>query len=291
MTHNHSLLLVDGMALLFRAYYATSAYGSIRRTSAGLPTNAVYGFVQYLLDAVGTFQPTHVICCWDMGSHTFRNDLYPAYKANRSEPPEELIPQFDLVKDVVASFDVPNIGVRGFEADDCLGTLAKRYTSDLDVLILTGDQDTFQLIDKRIRVVIMKKGQGNYAVYTLERLQEEKQLRPEQIVDLKALMGDASDHYPGVRGIGEKTALKLIQQYDSVDGILHHLKHVKPSIQKKIEDNLDILSLSKTLATIRCDVPIPDESLLDRAQWNFDSQKVTEQFEALEFHRLLQRIG
>jgi 5'-3' exonuclease len=126
----NKVLLVDGMALLFRAFYATSYSGYIRKTRAGIPTNAIYGFIQYFFDAIQTFKPTHVVCCWDMGSTTFRTEQYDQYKANRMAAPEELIPQFELVKDVVQEMGVPNIGIAGFEADDCIGTLASRFGTD-----------------------------------------------------------------------------------------------------------------------------------------------------------------
>jgi 5'-3' exonuclease len=204
------VMLVDGMALLFRAFYATAVYGSFMVNSKGIPTNAVHGFVKHLLTALKTFEPTHVICCWDMGSTTFRNELFADYKANRKEPPTELIPQFDLAKEVVDALNIPNVGFEGFEADDCIGTLAKKYHAHADVFILTGDQDILQLIDDRITVILLKKGIGNYEVYDLKTLIEEKGLTPQQIVDLKALMGDPSDNYPGVKGIGMKTAIKLL---------------------------------------------------------------------------------
>lgn len=150
-------LIVDGMALLFRGYYANAYGGYIRKTKAGLPTNAVYGFVKYLLDACRTFNPTHIVCCWDMGSRTFRTDKFADYKGNRPEAPADLIPQFDLVKEVVSGLNIHNIGIAGYEADDCIGTLSKQLSAHMDVLVLTGDHDILQLIDERVQVVIMKK--------------------------------------------------------------------------------------------------------------------------------------
>lgn len=184
-----NILLVDGMALLFRGFYATAYSGNYMVTSKGVPTNAIFGFLKYFLNAVETFQPTHVICCWDMGSKTFRTELYDGYKANRGEPPVELIPQFDLVKEVVEAFDVPNVGIVGYEADDCIGTLAKQYREDHDVVIVTGDQDILQLVDHHISVAIMRKGQGNYEVFEQDSFVEQKELTPSQIIDLKGLMG------------------------------------------------------------------------------------------------------
>lgn len=281
-------MLVDGMALLFRGFFATSFTGNYMFNSKGTPTNGIFGFMRYFLNAVETFGPTHVICCWDMGSKTFRNDKYEFYKANRSAPPEELIPQFDLIKETVESFGVPNIGVEGYEADDCMGTLAKLYGKNDHVLILTGDQDILQLVDDNIKVAIMKKGQGNYAVYHKENFEEEKGITPLQIVDMKGLMGDPSDNYPGVKGIGEKTALKLIKQYGNVDGILNHMNDLSNGIRKKIEENLDALHLSRELAQIFCEVPLNCD--LDEARWKVDINNVSQKFEELEFKNLLTQV-
>lgn len=284
-----NVMLVDGMALLFRGFYATSYRGNFMRTASGVPTNAIYGFLSYLLNAVDTFQPSHVICCWDMGSRTFRTEMYEAYKANREAPPEELIPQFDLVKEVVHAFDIPNVGVEGFEADDCIGTLAREFGTEMDVQILTGDQDILQLVDQRISVIIMKKGQGNYAVYQPATFYEEKGIQPPQMVDLKGLMGDPSDHYPGVKGIGEKTALKLLREYETIEGVLENLERLPKGVKKKIEENLDMLHLSRKLAQIHCEAPI--SCSLDKAIWQMNHEKVKRRFEELEFKNLMKFIG
>ncbi|MGX9930166.1 5'-3' exonuclease H3TH domain-containing protein [Virgibacillus sp. Bac332] len=278
------ILLVDGMALLFRGFFATAFRGNYMKTSKGIPTNGVYQFLRYFLDAVNTFEPTHVICCWDMGSKTFRTEMYEGYKANRDEPPVELIPQFDLVKEVVDSFDMPNIGMENFEADDCIGTLARAYAIEDEVTILTGDQDILQLVDHGIRVAIMKKGLGNYEIFDHGNFIAKKGISPKQIIDLKGLMGDASDNYPGVKGIGEKTALKLIQEHGSIDDILANMDKLPKGVQTKINANLDMLHLSRKLAEIKCDVPI--SCGLDDALWNYDKKKITTKFQSLEFKNL-----
>jgi len=279
------VLLVDGMALLFRAFYATSYSGYIRKTSSGLPTNAVFGFIQYFFDAINEFSPTHVICCWDMGSSTFRTESYSQYKQNRSEAPLELLPQFDLVKEVVAEMGVPNIGLAGYEADDCIGTLSKKLEGDSEVYILTGDHDMLQLITEQVKVVIMNKGRSNYTVYDLELLLTTKKLTPLQVIDLKAFMGDTSDNYPGVKGIGEKTALKLLAEYESVEGCLESLDLLPASVKKKIEANLDMLHLSRDLARIRLDVPV--ECDLVECLWDLQHEAATRKFEELEFGGLV----
>lgn len=255
----------------------------------GVPTNGVYQFLRYLLNAVDTFQPTHVICCWDMGSKTFRTTMYEDYKGNRSAPPEELIPQFDLVKEVVDAFDMPNVGIENFEADDCIGTLARQFSNENEVLILTGDQDILQLVEPGISVAIMRKGQGNYEVFTEENFYEKKGLQPKQIIDLKGLMGDTSDNYPGVKGIGEKTALKLLQEHETIDGLLENIDQLPKGVQTKIKTNLDMLHLSRRLAEIRCDVPI--EVSLDKAGWKYNREKVTQKFEELQVNNLIKLLS
>ncbi|MGY4689984.1 5'-3' exonuclease [Salibacterium sp. K-3] len=270
MKNNH-ILLIDGMALLFRGFYATSVYGNYMYNKEGVPTNAVHGMMKHFLKAVETFRPTHIICCWDMGSTTFRTSLYPEYKANRSKPPEELIPQFETAKKAMGGFDVPNIGVEQFEADDCIGTIASQLASSFHVTILTGDQDLLQLIEKNITVAVMKKGQGYYDLMDETNAAERKGCSPAAIVDMKALMGDTSDNYPGVKGIGEKTALKLLQDYDTIETLLQHLEQLPPGIKNKIETHLDMLHLSRKLAMIRTDAPV--EYREEDARWTAEVEQ------------------
>lgn len=277
------ILLVDGMALLFRGYYATAFRGNFMKTSKGIPTNGVYQFLRYFLDAIHTFEPTHVICCWDMGSKTFRTNLYEDYKANRDAPPEELIPQFDLVKEVVDAFNTPNIGLENYEADDCIGTLARHYSGKHHVIILTGDQDMLQLIDSSVSVAIMRKGIGNYEVFNEDNFLEKKGIYPKQVIDMKGLTGDSADNYPGVKGIGEKTALKLLQEYRTIDDLLRNIDQLPKGMRTKIERDMDMLHLSRDLATIKCDVPV--SCSLDDAIWHYDRERVYEKLASLEFRK------
>lgn len=279
------ILLVDGMALLFRGYYATAFRGNFMKTTSGVPTNGIFQFMRYLFDAIEEFSPTHVICCWDMGSQTFRTELYDQYKANREDPPEELVPQFDLVKQIVDAFNMPNIGLENYEADDCIGTLTNVYKHDHNVIILSGDHDLLQLVDANVHVAIMLKGQGNYDVYTNKNFFDKKGIKPLQMVDMKGLMGDSADNYPGVKGIGQVTALKLMQEYDSIDDILENLNELPAGMRKRIKNNLDMLHLSRQLATIKCDVPI--DCSLESARWDFDKHKVKEKFIEWELDHLV----
>ncbi|WP_339313280.1 5'-3' exonuclease H3TH domain-containing protein [Paenibacillus sp. FSL M7-0896] len=283
------VMIVDGMALLFRAFYATSYGGYIRKTRAGLPTNAVYGFLQYFFDAMSTFEPSHVVCCWDMGKGTFRSEKYEGYKSNRIDAPLELIPQFDLVKEVVAELGVPNIGLAGYEADDCIGTLASCYSGESEVYILTGDHDMLQLVNDSVKVVIMKKGRSNYKVYDPAELLAERGLTPAQVIDLKGFMGDTSDNYPGVKGIGEKTATKLLTEYGTVEGVIENLHLLPKGVRAKIEADLDMLHLSRELAEIRCDVPVVCE--LAECLWELQRDTAARKFQELEFGSLMHLIG
>ena len=284
-----SLMLVDGMALLFRAYYATASSGYIRRTKAGVPTNAIYGFLRYMWDAIDKFQPTHVACCWDMGSKTFRTEQFASYKGNRPEAPDDLVPQFSLGRDVTECLGIPNLGVVGYEADDCIGTLARRFGDSMNVMILSGDHDLLQLVNDSTSVIIMKKGHGNYMHYTPETLYAEKGLSPRQVIDVKGLMGDTSDNYPGVRGIGEKTAVKLIQEYESVEGILANLDSLTKGVRTKIEADLEMLHLARALAEIHCEVPMECE--LDLCRLSVDHERALTKLEELEMKSLGHLFG
>ncbi len=287
MNQKPSFMLVDGMALLFRAFYATAVSGHFMINSKGVPTNGIHGFIKHLFTAVSTFKPSYLAVCWDMGSKTFRTELFPDYKGNRGEAPIELIPQFDLVKEVVESFDIPNIGLEGFEADDCIGTIANQVKEFAHVSILTGDQDMLQLLDDYISVILLKKGYGNYHLHTPETFFGEKGITPRQMIDLKALMGDPSDNYPGVKGIGEKTALKLLKEFEHVDGIVANLDKLSKSYRTKIEQDLEMLHLSRRLAEIKCDVPV--SCAIEEAGLKIEKDKALNKLMELEI-RGLQRL-
>jgi 5'-3' exonuclease len=280
------LMIVDSMALLFRGFYATAVTGEYMRTQSGLYTNGVYQFTKYLLDAIKRFRPTHVVCAFDMGKETFRNELFSAYKANRGEPPMELIPQFDLVRELIEAFNIPIIGVEGYEADDVMGTLARKAVQEgYEVLLLTGDGDSLQLVDDGITVVMMKKGFGNYEIVSKENLFEIKGVNePQQIVELKSLMGDASDNIPGCPGVGPKTAIKLLQEYANVDAIYENIDHIKGKLKDRLLGNRDLVYLSRELARIRTDVPF--ECNLEACKLSFDREKIEKKFEELEFRSL-----
>ncbi len=252
------ILLVDGMALLFRSFFATSAMGHFFPNEAGVPTNGVQGFARHTMTAMSIFKPTHMAVCWDMGAHTFRNDLFDGYKANRPAPPEELVPQFDMAREVSEMIGWKNYGIPGMEADDLIGSMVKTWSDVADITIVTGDKDLLQLLRPGVQIAFMKRGYSEYDIYTDERFLEEYGITPIQFIEKKAFTGDASDGYPGVKGIGPKTALTLIKQYGTVEGVIEALDELTPARRKRIEEGMDMLLLSKKLAEIHCDLEVND---------------------------------
>lgn len=289
-TNEHSLLIVDSMALLFRGFFSTAMFGNYMKTSKGLYTNGLYQFTRYLLDAIERFTPTHVICTFDMGSTTFRNELYSDYKANREAPPEELKPQFDKLFELVEAFDIPCIGQAGYEADDMIGSIAHYYSSlGVKVNIMTGDGDTLQLINEHTNVILMKKGFGNYETVTLANLQELKGvLHPYQIIELKALMGDTADNIPGCPGVGPKTAMQLIDDYDTIDHLYEHIDNIKGKLRERLLEHKELVYLSRELATIKTDISFNCE--LCDCVYSYDPAKVLAKFEEFEFAKLIREF-
>lgn len=247
-------LLTDGNSMLFRAYYAT-AYGKKMTTKSGVPTNAVYGFASMIQKAIDLVKPDAMLVAFDAGKHTFRHDLYADYKGGRKPAPDDLVPQFQLVREYCDAYHIKWTEMPDIEADDLIGT-ASKMSSDYQTYILTSDHDMLQLVDETTSVVLMKKGLTDMDVMTPEKMKEDMGIEPLQIIDLKGLMGDASDNYPGIPGVGEKTAVKLLKQYGSVEGVLEHENEIKGALGKKVIAGHDSALLSKKLATIRRDVDL-----------------------------------
>ncbi|MET1014947.1 MAG: 5'-3' exonuclease H3TH domain-containing protein [Paenisporosarcina sp.] len=280
-TNKPHILLIDGMALLFRSFFATSVFGQFLRNEQGVPTNGVQGFARHVLTAKQMMQPTHMAVCWDMGMHTFRNDLFDGYKSNRPAPPEEMLPQFDMAKDISKMLGWQNFGEIGMEADDLIGSMACKWQNDANITIISGDKDLLQLLSPTTKIAFTKKGYSIYDEFTYERFLEEYKIEPSVFADVKAFMGDSSDGYPGVKGIGPKSALQLIQTYGSVEGVIDALGELKPAQQKKIQENLDMLRLSKKLAKIHCEMDLPIE--LDELQIPTYSMEHLKSLEAAGF--------
>jgi len=253
------VLVIDGMALLFRSFFATAMSGNYFKNDKGIPTNAVQGFARHVLAAQNLMQPTHMAVCWDKGMLTFRNELYDGYKANRPKPAEELIPQFDMAQELSEHLGWMNFGIAGMEADDTIASITHKWKDDARFTIVSGDKDLLQLLEPSTEIAFTKKGFSIYDMYNESRFYDEYGISPLLFPDVKAFMGDSSDGYAGVKGIGPKTALQLVQTYGTVDKVLEALPLLKAGQRTKIETDLEMLKLSKELATIRRDVPIGAE--------------------------------
>lgn len=261
------LLLVDANSMVFRAYYAT-AYTRMMKTSSGQPTNALYSFVNMVLKALETIEPDAILFAFDAKAKTFRHEQYEGYKATRSELPQELIDQFQLVRDYLDAFNMRRFEINGYEADDIIGTMVKKYPQ-VDKIILTSDRDMLQLIDPHTQVMLMKKGISETELVDEALLLEQQGLSPSQIVDLKSLMGDSSDNIPGVMGIGEKTAKKLLADYHTLNGVYENLDQLKGKLLENLQNQKDQAYLSYDLATIYQAVPldITDDELFYEPDW------------------------
>lgn len=277
------LYIVDGSSYIFRAYYAIRHLSN----SKGLPTNAVYGFTQMLLRLLKEEKPEYLVMVFDSKEPSFRKQEFEAYKANREVPPEDLIPQFDYIKKVVAALNIPQLELPGFEADDIIATVAKRLVpAENPVVIVTGDKDLMQLVNHHIVLLDEMKGKR----IDVEGVGEKFGVKPEQVVDVLGLMGDSSDNIPGVPGIGPKTAGQLVQQYGSLEGVYEHLGELKGKKADDLKTHRDQAFLSKRLATLREDVPMKF-AYEDFQRREPKADLCRELFSELEFHALLKEFG
>lgn len=281
------LVLIDGNSLLYRAFFAMPHFSTLESQ----PTNAVYGFTMMLLKLVEDEKPDVLIVAFDAPAKTFRHDAFDGYKAHRKPTPDDLKAQGPLAREMVEAFNAPIFEVPGFEADDLVGTVACRASDEgYDVLIVTGDLDTLQLVGEHVKVLTPVKGVTETVTYDEKAVEARFGLTPAQFVDYKALKGDTSDNIPGVPGIGEKSACKLIQEFGSLDNILAHLDQITDSrARKALEAAPEMATQSKHLAQIVTDVPID----LDLEQCSYrkpDYDKLRDLFKRLEFKSLLRRL-
>lgn len=276
------LLLIDGNSVLFRAYYAT-AYGQMMKTSNGIYTNAVFAFANMLNKALKLIKPDYCAVAFDKGKHTFRHDLSPDYKGGRKQTPEELIGQFSIARELVRAFGIPFFEFDDIEADDIIGSLAKSYP--LETCILSSDHDLLQLIDDTTSVYVMKKGMSDIEKVDEAALLSDYGLKPYQVVDFKGLSGDKSDNIRGVEGVGEKTAIRLLNQYDTCEGIYEHIDEVKGKLKEKLLKDRDSCFLSKTLATIKTDLHL--DIALDDLKINTDVAALNAFFAKYEMRSLI----
>lgn len=282
------MLVLDSNSLMNRAFYALPPLTN----SEGLHTNAVFGFTTMLLKMKDEIKPDYIVATFDRKAPTFRHNEYKDYKAGRKKMPDELAEQFPVVKELLNKLSINIFEIDGFEADDLIGTLAVyAEKNNIEVYIVTGDRDALQLASDNIKVVITKKGITEKEIYDKNRMTEDYGVTPKQFIDVKGLMGDASDNIPGVPGIGEKTAFKLIKEYGSIENVLSNIDNITG---KKIKDNLIEYSeqaiFSKKLATIITDVPVEMDLNDIKSQENYDYDGVRQLFYKLQFKSLLDKI-
>ena len=288
----NKLLLIDGNSIINRAFYGIMG-NKMLMTEDGTYTNAVYGFLSILFKELDDIKPEYLVVAFDLKAPTHRHKIYDKYKANRHGMPEELAMQMPILKETLKAMNVCIIEKEGYEADDILGTLAKwGQKEELEVTVLTGDRDSFQLIDKNIKVRIprTKMGKTETEDYTVEKIEEEYGLEPLDLIEVKGLMGDTSDNIPGVPGVGEKTALNLIKQYKSIDEVYNHIDEQKGKLKEKLSENKDLAYLSRTLGTIDINAPIEkDLNVFQIEEWN--KPEVLEIFKRLKFNRFIDRFA
>jgi DNA polymerase-1 len=286
---NPRLFLVDGSAYIFRAFFAIPPMNN----SAGLPTNAIFGFTNALLKFLKQYQPEYVAVALDAGRETFRNQLFTAYKANRPEAPAKLIPQFPYFRRVLEGLKVPVLERQNYEADDIIATLCKTLGDNgCDLIVVSSDKDLMQLVSHRIKLL---DGARNRWIGA-EEVKFRFGVEPGQVVQVIGLMGDPVDNIPGVKGIGAKTAVALIRQFGTLENLFDRLNDIEESdlrnaarVRKFLDEGKDAAFLSRELATIRCDVPIAIE--LDQLRFTgFDQDKLRSLFNELEFTNLIKLL-
>jgi len=281
------LILIDGNAILHRAYHSLPPF----KTSKGEVTNAIYGFLRMLIEIYKKETPEYLGIAWDRKAPTFRHEQFKEYKATRAAPPEDLYPQLPRLKQVLETFGIPMLEMDGFEADDLLGTAAHlaEKEPDLRTVIVTGDQDAFQLVHGNTQVMAPIKGISEVMMYDADAVEKKFGVRPEQVIDYKALCGDTSDNIPGVAGIGPKQASNFLHKYGTLDNLYAHLDELTPAQRRKLDDGRESAYMSRELATIELNVPISFK-LDDFRTHRIDYDKANALFDELEFRSLGKKL-
>ncbi|HEX9924402.1 MAG TPA: 5'-3' exonuclease H3TH domain-containing protein, partial [Anaerolineae bacterium] len=286
-TKTPKLVLIDGHALAYRAYFGMP---NTFTTSDDEPTQAVYGFTNMLLAVWKEYEPDYFIVTFDLGD-TFRHEMYSDYKATREKMPEDLPGQIERIEQIVKAFNMPVFTKEGYEADDLLGTLATQAAArGIEALIVTGDRDAFQLVAPNIKVIISGRKFADREEYDEARVQERYGVTPKELIELKGLVGDTSDNIPGVKGIGEKGGAALIQQYGTLEGIYEHLDEISKGTRAKLEADRDSAFLSRDLGRIITDVPGVELNIEAGKTMDFDLVDVANLFVELEFNTIFNRI-
>jgi DNA polymerase-1 len=280
------LVLIDGNAIIHRAFHALPPLNN----KDGVPTNAVYGFFTMLFKITQDLKPEYLIVCFDKKAPTFRKQMYVGYQAKRPKMSDDLVPQIDLVHQALDEAKIKHFEIDGYEADDLIGTLAKKAKEkNLETIIVSGDRDLLQLVDDHVRILAPIVGITKMILFDKEKVEEKYGLKPLQFIDYKALVGDASDNYPGVSGIGPKTASDLLNKYQTLEGVYKHIAELPPQIQEKLANDAEQAALAKKLATIILDAPVKLEEEEANVE-KIDKEGLRKNFEDLGFRSLVTRI-
>ena len=283
------LVLIDGNSLLFKAFYATSYTGNYMVNRNGIPTNGVYGFARMVEKIIST-NPKYVIVAFDYGKKTFRNELLDTYKATRKETPQELVPQFALAREYLTAHNITWYEIEGYEGDDIIGTLVDfGEKNNLKVSVYTGDKDANQLISPQTTIYRTVKGVTELDIYNEQTLLDKYGLKPDQFRDFLGLMGDSSDNIPGIKGVGEKTALKLLHQYGTIEGLQEHQDEIKGKMGEKIRAGMEDALMSKKVATILRDIPI-DVDLEKATYQGYDYETLKSFYEKYDMNSLIKSM-
>ena len=283
------LILIDGNSLLFKAFYATSYTGNYMVNRNGIPTNGVYGFAR-MVEKIISINPKYVIAAFDYGKKTFRNELLDTYKATRKETPQELVPQFALAREYLTAHNITWYEVEGYEGDDIIGTLVDfGEKNNLKVSVYTGDKDANQLISSQTTIYRTVKGVTELDIYNEQTLLDKYGLKPDQFRDFLGLMGDSSDNIPGIKGVGEKTALKLLHQYGTIEGLQEHQDEIKGKMGEKIRAGMEDALMSKKLATILRNIPI-DVDLEKATYQGYDYETLKSFYEKYDMNSLIKSM-
>jgi len=282
----NSMMIIDGNSILFRAFYAMPPF----KNKDGIVTNAVYGFLSMMYKLIEKFEPKYLCVAFDAKGPTFRHKKFEEYKAKRASAPDELIPQFALIRELLNQHDIKYIEIEGFEADDIAGTLAKDCSMEnIPTYLVTSDKDYLQLIDENVHVLLTKKGVSELKEMDVDAMKEEYEMTPKEFIDLKALMGDSSDNIPGVKGIGVKTGIKFIKQYGSIENLYDHIDEIKGKNKEKLENDKINAFLSKELATIITDMFI-EFDINDYLFKKFNYNLLVDRFKYLNFKTLIKKL-
>ena len=283
------ITMIDGNNLMFRSYYATAYNGNFMNNSKGFPTNALFGFVNMIYKIISEEKPEYILVAFDKGK-TFRHEQYENYKDGRVETPDELKKQFPKAKELLTAMGIKYYEIDNYEADDIIGTFAKFCDDDPDFIgtIVSSDKDLLQLISNDVDIKLLK--QKDYIRYNEKTFKEDYGINPINVIDLKALMGDPSDNIPGVKGVGEKTALKLLHEYKTLDGIYNNIESIKGKLKEKLVQDKENAYKSYNLATIIKDVPL-EISVEDTKYQGENKEKLTELYEDLEFYSFLKKLN